>query len=124
MSSGIDSGFFEASHTNSHWLCGRRNTSTTIENKLRWWVNKLKKAAGLSSLEEESLLLADGERGDLRESKGVELGVELEVNSHTRVNLVISSGMDRGFFTTIPTATGSVGGETQKNYYISSAICF
>ena len=110
-------------HTNSHWLCGRRNTGTTVENTLMWRVNKLKKAAGLSSLEGESLLLADGERGDLRESKGVELGVELEVNCHTRVNLVISSGMDRGFFTTIPTATGSVGGETQ-NYYVSSASCF
>ena len=48
------------------------------------------------------------------ESKGVEPGVELEVNCHNRVNLVISSGIDSGFFTTIPTATGSVGGETQK----------
>ena len=46
----------------------------------------------------------------------MELGVELEVNCHTRVNLVMSSGMDRGFFTTIPTATGSVGGETQKKF--------
>ena len=42
------------------------------------------------------------------ESKGVELGVELEVNCQTRVNLVISRGMARGFFTTMPTATGSV----------------
>lgn len=59
-----------------------------------------------------------GARGDLGESKGVELGVELgvvpEVNCQTRVNLVISSGMARGFFTTIPTATGSTRGEKKK----------
>jgi hypothetical protein len=72
-------------------------------------------AAAFSSLKGKPLLLlhvvvvaaADGERGDLGESKGVELGVEPEVNCQTRVNLVISSGMDRGFFTTMPTATGS-----------------
>ena len=50
----------------------------------------------------------DGERGDLGESKGVELGVWPEVNCQTRVNFVMSSGMARGFFTTRPTATGSV----------------
>ena len=38
----------------------------------------------------------------------MELGVEPEVNFQTRVNLFISSGMARGFFTTMPTATGSV----------------
>jgi hypothetical protein len=71
-------------------------------------------AAAFSSVKGKPLLLlyvvvaaADGERGDLGESKGVELGVEPVVNCQTRVNLVISSGMDRGFFTTMPTATGS-----------------
>ena len=47
----------------------------------------------------------------------MEPGVEIEVNCHTRVNLVISSGMERGFFTTIPTATGSVGGEAQEEKF-------
>ena len=52
------------------------------------------------------------------ESKGVVLGVELDVNCQTRVNLVISSGMARGFFTTMPTATGSVGEKSMKYYMI------
>ena len=80
-------------------------------------------AAGFSSLKGKPLLLLnvvpaavddneDGERGDLGESKGVELGVWPEVNCQTRVNFVMSSGMDRGFFTTIPTATGSVRNKT------------
>ena len=68
-----------------------------------------------------------GARGDLGESKGVELGVELgvvpEVNCQTRVNLVISSGMARGFFTTIPTATGSTRGEKKKILIYHTCTC-